>query len=501
MYEFTKLTEPGTQSTFLSIQTVFNGNNLDELLSDENGSFTTLTVSGRSNLINRINTVEVAGLEGLLESEEHSISEKEITVKYRVSDKTNEGFRKRCNQLNGLLIGAKKELEFSDEEAVFFATLSSNIIPEEDSNNLVGTITFLCSNPHKYHKLSLATIESDLFSVTCNGSASAYPIIRATVKEPITHFDIISEQGYMRLGEPLSLEEIPAEREQLILHDTMQTTTGWATSAAGIIDGAVSGQMLADTYRFYVNDYGTGAGWHGPARTKTVSQIPLTDFRIEAVVELLNTNRLNNGRIEIYLLNDLLEVVGKMAMKNVDRGSNRNYGEIRIGNSTINHKLIEEFGATESTWENFYGLLRLQRNGTKWEAYIAQIDKDTGVHTSRKYVAFEDFDDQFSKDVSAVAVHLGKYGTNSVTTNRIYDLKVFKVNNLTENQIPYIAYPGDLIEIDFSKSKILINGEDRKDLKDFGSRYFPLVPGVNILQIAPFTSLENIEIEWRDRFK
>ena len=51
MYGFVDIVPgSGTGSTSLSIQTVFNGINLDEELTDENGRFITLTVSGRSNL-------------------------------------------------------------------------------------------------------------------------------------------------------------------------------------------------------------------------------------------------------------------------------------------------------------------------------------------------------------------------------------------------------------------------------------------------------------------
>lgn len=151
MYKFVDTVEgSGTGSTSLSLQTIFNGFNLDEMLSDENGSFITLTVTGRANLAQRIETIEIPGLNGVLEQIDPTIDVREITVKYKIADKTNEGFRKRYNKFLALLEGSKKVLEFTDENALFYATLLENDVPEEESNNLVGTLTFLCSDPFKY---------------------------------------------------------------------------------------------------------------------------------------------------------------------------------------------------------------------------------------------------------------------------------------------------------------------------------------------------------------
>ncbi|MBW8350784.1 phage tail family protein [Bacillus sp. IITD106] len=139
----------GTGSTSMSIQTIFNGINLDESLTDSNGSFITLTVSGRSVIKHRINTIPVPGRDGLIE-DGYTMDAREITVKYKIADKTNEGFRKRYDRLNALLVGQRKILEFTDEDAIFYATMLENDVPEEDSNELVGRITFLCSDPYKY---------------------------------------------------------------------------------------------------------------------------------------------------------------------------------------------------------------------------------------------------------------------------------------------------------------------------------------------------------------
>ncbi|MBU8567591.1 phage tail family protein [Virgibacillus pantothenticus] len=150
MYKFVDLNERGTYGSFLSNQTIFNDINLDQQLTDETGSFVTLTVEGRGNVKQRIKTTEVPGMDGALEYTNTTYDVREIAVKYKLSDRTNEGFRSRVNRLNGLLRGSKRRLCFTDEDAFYYATLSENTIPEEKKNELICELTFLCSNPYKY---------------------------------------------------------------------------------------------------------------------------------------------------------------------------------------------------------------------------------------------------------------------------------------------------------------------------------------------------------------
>lgn len=148
MYGFVDTTESASNASLMSLTTIFNGVNLDEFLTDENGSFTTISTTGRSVPTRRIKTIQTQG-DGVTESY-YELESREITVKYRIKDKANEGFRERYNKLNSLLRGSKKVLEFTDEEAFYFATLLNSEQVEEDSNDLISTLVFLCSDPSKY---------------------------------------------------------------------------------------------------------------------------------------------------------------------------------------------------------------------------------------------------------------------------------------------------------------------------------------------------------------
>ncbi len=172
MYKFVDTTAgSGTKSTLLSLNTVFNGVNLDEALTDTDGSFTTLTVSGRGILSRRIRMTETPRRHGVREKG-YTYDAREITVKYKLTDRTNEGFRDRFNRLNGLLLGSKKKLEFTDEDAYFLATLQSGDTPEEDSNNIVGTLLFICTDPAKNMNKQTLNIGTDFSSYVVGGHDS-----------------------------------------------------------------------------------------------------------------------------------------------------------------------------------------------------------------------------------------------------------------------------------------------------------------------------------------
>lgn len=149
MYNFIDtIPNDNAKNALLSLQTVFNGFNLDELLTDATGRFVTLSVGGRGVLSRRMNITETPYQHGAREKG-FTYDIREIPVKFLIEDKTSSGLRNRFNNLNAFLLGSKKRLEFTDEEAYFIATLQSADIPDEESNSLVGTLIFVCTDPAK----------------------------------------------------------------------------------------------------------------------------------------------------------------------------------------------------------------------------------------------------------------------------------------------------------------------------------------------------------------
>lgn len=392
-----------------------------------------------------------------------------------------------------------------DPTVTFRAVLEGSTDLEEIVTIGKGTLTFICPDPDGDGVENVQTV-NDPNSVNDNGvllnrgTAGAQPTFVATVLEPITFLDIVSPESYMRIGEPIDVEsETPKEENQLVLYDEMATTTGW-TSAGTVVEGSVAGTIsIYDGYAFNPTSYGSGSGWHGPALKKSIPGGPLTDFRMDAIVSLYNEDPAAVGRVELVLLDDQNKVICKLAMKDTHGGASSAVGEVRLGDETINYHLINEPGSRQGIWNNFYGMLRIQRHGKRWHAYIAEIDRTTWKHHTRLPVYWTDEDEVFDRQVAQIQVHFGAMGTIKPTSPLIYSVRVWKINNLLDNEIPYIAYPDDVIEFDHKSKEIRINGETRNDLKDFGASFFPIGVGETEIAVNPSTAAV-IEAKWREKW-
>jgi predicted phage tail component-like protein len=499
MYEFVNLNERGTQSTSLSIQTIFNSNNLDVLLTDENGSFTTLTVSGRSNLTNRLETVEVPGLDGLLEADHSTLSEKEIVIKYKIADKTNEGFRERYNRLNQLLKGAKMELRFTDENYIFFATLSVHSVPEEESNSLVGTLTFLCSNPYKYGPEIEAVFPSDVVSINNNGTTDASPIFELEVLAPVT-FAMIQNQysEYMMIGEPAPAEKVPFVYQELVMHDTCDTLTGW-TVANSVDNGYVSGNMKSENGAFVIDTVGTPIepeAWQGPAIKRSIGA-SLQDFRMDVEIDLFNVGG-NTGMLEIYLEDANNNTVAKIGLEDIWKHMDQIQGKFQLGTLTNRFSKYRTADYPQA-WNDFSGILKIYRSGNRIRPYFALIDAN-GKHvwTSSDYV-YTDIQGEYQVPITQIKIAERMFPRTEIALIHVKDIKFWRYNNQPEG-IPYLADVGDVITFDHTQNgEVLLNGELFEDV-NFGAEFFKLKPGTNTLIVHPSNSFR-VKTRFREPHK
>jgi len=500
MYGFVDTVAGGAQSTSMSIQTIFDGINFDQFLTDESGSFMTLTVSGRSNLRNRINTIEVAGKHGVIESD-NTLDPREIIVKYKISDKTNEGFRERYNKLNSLLEGTKKELAFSDEDAIFYATLSENEVPEEDSNELIGTIIFYCSDPYKYGPEQQITFASDTVNVNNNGTAEADPIFQLEVTQPVT-FAMIQNQDdeYQMIGRPVETEQTPKERFTQLINDSMSTLVGWG-QATTATDGYALGTIETDGIRFYPTSFGaaqTPERWQGPGVVKSLPE-EVQDFEMNVTVRNENIGY-GNGMVEVYLLDSLDRQIARIHISDSWKNLDKIVGRVQLGHDENRRfPFITEAPNKASDWNNFDGIMKLQRQGARWWFYFARIQDGKRVQVSQMHYTPPN-PAWFQERVAKVQIMFRKWPNLTHTRMGVYHLSFWKMNDLTPNDVPYIANPGDIIMFDHVNDELLINGEDRTDLKDFGASYFKLKKGDNALVVHPPDSF-NVTCKHRERYR
>lgn len=393
-------------------------------------------------------------------------------------------------------------LEFDDEPGRIYYAVVQNTISDYEKfvRQRRGIIEFLVLDGFGYGPEHEVTFPSDVVTLTNEGTAEADPIFELEVLQPVT-FAMVQNQDneYMMIGAPQSVEQTPKPQEEIILNHNMNSTIGW-TSGTYVDGGTVSGTMASNGYAFFAQDYGIGTNWHGPALKTSLSET-LENFIVTAIVELRSTQPNQVGRVEIYLINEANEPMAKMAIHDASPNYELNYGWIRAGNITNGVDLINEYSDRQGGWNQFYGMLKIMRASGQWYAYIAKIDSATRKHhTTRIFMPtyFEGFD---VERLAAIQVHIGAHSSyNPVTTALVHDIGVWKINSLGENEIPLIGQPGDIITFDHKTADILINGESKKDLKQFGASFFKLKKGLNQLVVMPSNSF-NVKCKYRERYR
>src|SRR5699024_2280962 len=181
-----------------------------------------------------------------------------------------------------------------------------------------------------------------------------------------------------------------------------------------------------------------------------------------------------------------MNMLGTLAIKDNSRTYKRRvplarYGPYRgasagylIGDSKKNDK------ARETTL--FY--LRVKREGKRFEFYIGEWQNQKHVrHWTGKY---NDKNNDFQGKLKYITLFIVKWGDRPKHTRlRINSVEVFELEQATVDQTPYILYPGDVVTFDNKEADILVNGEPRMDLKNFGGSPFKLKKGKNMLIVSP----------------
>ena len=378
-----------------------------------------------------------------------------------------------------------KILFFDDNiERKYYAIAKVVSKPISYTNTAMINVLFTCPDPYKYGLPKQVAFNNGAAIIQNSGTVDAAPVVSINVLQDVNFIDVFTDEAYMRIGRPEEVGQVPVEKEQRVMWEQMNATTGWSSSGVSAGADVITGSFSSNGYEFYAN-YGTGSAWHGPALKKSVPGGPLTDFRVDFMIKFPSVAG-QYGRNELYLLDDQGAAIGKIAMKKVGSGSNSNRVEMRLGDSALFHFMVD----TTGPWNDFNGILRLSRVGNVWEAYVARVNPTTGRHTSRYSTRYVDSDNFYLKNLSQVQVHMAQFGTKPVGGLRITDIKVFKINDISETASFVIARAGDVITFDHKRSEILLNGEDAKKLKDFGARFFRLPKGQSILLLEPSDKVE-----------
>lgn len=125
--------------------------------------YRTLSVSGRELISKKINSQDIDGINGNI-FVEANYPTRDITVKYLLSARTNEEFRRDFELINYYLKEDQFQFGFNDDREYYYVgTLSGIDTFPEGANEGVSTFTITCSDPFKYKiKPSIYTSETGL---------------------------------------------------------------------------------------------------------------------------------------------------------------------------------------------------------------------------------------------------------------------------------------------------------------------------------------------------
>lgn len=327
------------------------------------------------------------------------------------------------------------------------------------------------------------------------GTARSSPVFKVNVLAPITNLDIVTDNAYIRLGEPPNVDDTIYNPKTTMLNDDASTTVGWGAGGFNVDDGQVSGAMTSDGQTFYASDYGVGgAAWRGPAIVKSFPNAELLQDFETKVMLMSRADRVGGiGRAEAYLLASDMSVIGKLSVSMPSERTSNLFTRIDVRGATGKQMLFDR------NWRNehYAFILELSRKGTLFTAKVGQVlDDGTTRHLGSEQ--FDDYENKYQTKLAAIGLHLGAFSTMpTLQYNRIHHTLVYRLNE--DIGIPYIADEGDEIVIDCADSSIMLNGEDRKDLKDFGATFFDLKPGDNTFSIAPADAV-NVEISYKETY-
>lgn len=374
----------------------------------------------------------------------------------------------------------------------YYAVVDGNLDPLEIVSIGFVDVIFVCPDPFSYGPEQASPLNGS--PILVNGTAPTDPNFTVTLKEPTTFLAISNGDKMNLVGNPLSVEDSPAQRLTRRYWSEADSLIGW-TAPSSVEGGAVSGTMATDGFKFYASDYGTGTAWHGPARKASLPEI-LTNFQVDALVELHNND--GWGKVIISGLDQANNVVFSMSMGDA-YSTPQALGIVRAGNQGAGHNIISHIG-NPPVWNNFQGLLRIGRNENSWYAYISRFNMRTGKYDTGMFKTWEDKENVYTRELSQIQVQIVSYGSRTPAVARLEDIKVYRINDLTPDEIPYIGVKDDVFEFDHKNDVIYRNGEIITKEKSFIGEYFELTPGYNTLVAEPVDAIESAEVKWRDKY-
>lgn len=397
-----------------------------------------------------------------------------------------------------LIYDEVKTLEFKDEpDRVYYALVDGGL----DLNELFrwgqGVITFICPDAYKYGPEQTLDL-SDISTIENKGTAEADPIFELTAKKKAT-FAMISNGDdenaeYNLIGRPADIDEQIVDEKTPIFDELGDTIPAWDIPVLGSVGG-----FSSDSNGIFVNSYGTGSGWHGPALMREID--PIDDFEIEFFVRIRTESARQTFRLSTNFYDENNDELGMMRLWNKSTNQINKVVEARIGPyvGQFENYLISSRNYNWIGQRVYNGIIRVTRKGNVYTFYAAHITQ-RGNHIESITERYVDSANEFAGKLKFIQIDAAIYGdTPSPNALSIPRVRVTQHNQVLVDETPYILYPGDIVTLDHKDDDILVNGEPRSDLKNFGGSFFKLAKGENMLIVTPEDTFDT-QVTLRDKY-
>lgn len=421
-----------------------------------------------------------------------------LEIDYEIRARNKDELRKKIDVVSSF-IDTKENVPivFSDESDRTYFGEYAGVQENIEYHHLGihrGTIFILRDN-YKYSPEKTKALKNET-NLKVEGTSESKPIFEFTVKKKATFAMIANEhEEYNLIGKPADVDEQIVDERTNIITERGQTLSQWYEPA-----GNWSGGFATTGDAIVIGNWGTGAGWHGPALEKEID--PLEDFEIEMYVYTRTEQPDQTFRISTNFYDENMSELGMLRLWDKTTNQIRKVVEARIGPYVGNHVnyLISDRNYNLQGQRVWGGIIRLKREGNMFTVYAARVTQG-GRHTAIVEETFVDRNNDFAGKLKFIRFDMVNFGsTGKPNEIRIEHVKVTRLNKVLVDQTPYILDVGDKLVFDGVNDDILINGEPRNDLKNFGGSFFTLKPGNNALIVSPENTFD-VVCKYRDTFK
>lgn len=433
-----------------------------------------------------------------------------ITVDMTLKSTSFADLRKDIDALNHILVTDKDvTIEFGDEPGLVYYGRYAGMSSEYERSKIAQiSFNIFCSDPYKYAKNETELeLTGGLNTIKNDGTAPAKPIIRLTAKENSTYALIENQYDeYMLLGIPADDDQETIETRKSVLYENGSTLDTWRTATNEFIDPQllhkIDGEMTTDDAGIRARTYGEGDKLHGPAIYKELPKA-LQDFEIETTFDIISRRPEENWRIGINFLDENMNMLGHIGIKDNHRKYKRRvplarYGPYR-GSGRENGNLIGNKDAIDNARETTLFYLNAKREGDLFSFYIGEWQNLRHIRAWEE--TYLDLAKEYAGRIKFITLYVAKYGDRpSPSRLRINSVEVFELSQVVEDTTPYIVRKGDEIMIDCDAENVFINGRNAMHLRHIGSDFFHLESGYSTISVEPAEAFDG-KVTFRERYR